>query len=462
MRASTALSLGLCAAGSFFFGACGARTISDDYRSPDAAVAGDVGGDGALPPVDVPQGPCGAGLAFCGGRCVDPRSDNNHCGACGIFCGRGTRCELGRCAGGCPDGRALCGSECVDIATDIRHCGSCGRQCLAGVPCALGACQTVCSPGQTRCGETCTDLLSDGSNCGACFRRCPENTRCAMGGCEMLPPLVGGELRVDGLGVMRCASLEHASLSGDDRGGIAALARGVAYSGDSFTAGFGENLVGPVVRMATLDTIFSDLARGDLYALGQGGAPLRRVTEGTPWEIDSLVRLNGSVVPNTGVDFGEPLTTVRLGTPVRLSSTAMQPVGIYAGVGRVVLTDDRQLYDIDLATGAVRSQPFTSILPRQRCETWATWGVAEFFEGTLHLVYVESPRRVARYNTRTGAITTVATFQNLSDMCSITVAPWRQRWYFHHEGTSQFTQPGTSADESIGFCEASIRVAAPR
>src|SRR4029078_13352370 len=39
---------------------------------------------------------------------------------------------------------------------------------------------------------------------------------------------------------------------------------------------------------------------------------------------------------------------------------------------------------------------------------------------------------------------------SLSDMCSFTVAPSLSRWYFHHEGTSQFR----SGDETIGFANA--------
>jgi hypothetical protein len=38
----------------------------------------------------------------------------------------------------------------------------------------------------------------------------------------------------------------------------------------------------------------------------------------------------------------------------------------------------------------------------------------------------------------------------LSDMCSFTVAPMQNRWYFHHEGSS--FAGGTS--ETLGYCPA--------
>ena len=46
----------------------------------------------------------------------------------------------------------------------------------------------------------------------------------------------------------------------------------------------------------------------------------------------------------------------------------------------------------------------------------------------------------------------MATFTSLSDMCSFTVSPSTNRWYWHHEGNSQFG----GSDESIGYCTAAF------
>jgi len=43
---------------------------------------------------------------------------------------------------------------------------------------------------------------------------------------------------------------------------------------------------------------------------------------------------------------------------------------------------------------------------------------------------------------------------NLSDVCSFTASPQRSRWYWHHEGGSQFR----SGDESLGFCDATFEI----
>ena len=47
------------------------------------------------------------------------------------------------------------------------------------------------------------------------------------------------------------------------------------------------------------------------------------------------------------------------------------------------------------------------------------------------------------------ARTVVATFSNLSDMCSFTFSPQRNRWYFHNEGASEIAPAGV---ETTGWC----------
>lgn len=43
--------------------------------------------------------PCGAPLLVCEARCIDPRSDRDHCGRCGVRCrDRTDACVEGRCA----------------------------------------------------------------------------------------------------------------------------------------------------------------------------------------------------------------------------------------------------------------------------------------------------------------------------------------------------------------------------
>ena len=85
------------------------------------------------------------------------------------------------------------------------------------------------------------------------------------------------------------------------------------------------------------------------------------------------------------------------------------------------------------------------------CENWAIWGTAEFFGGSLYVDYVQSATTIVRTRIPDGATTTLGTFTNLSDMCSFTISPTRNRWYFHHEYTSQFI---ATSNETVGYCPA--------
>ena len=87
--------------------------------------------------------------------------------------------------------------------------------------------------------------------------------------------------------------------------------------------------------------------------------------------------------------------------------------------------------------------------PHQACETWAYWGITEFFGGRDTMIAVDRSD-IVRYEVPSGAVLNRWPFADLSDMCSITFSPHTNRWYFHHEGPSQFTAGFPS--EVLGYC----------
>lgn len=78
-----------------------------------AAGSGGSGGSAGNPPNACDR--CGPGQECCDGRCVDTRSDPDHCGSCTNRCERGKRT-------GC------CASACVDLTANAT-CGSCDNHC---------------------------------------------------------------------------------------------------------------------------------------------------------------------------------------------------------------------------------------------------------------------------------------------------------------------------------------------
>lgn len=241
----------------------------------------------------------------------------------------------------------------------------------------------------------------------------------------------GEVFRVDAFLADNSRIVAHGALSGDDRGGIAVSRSRVFYAGDSGTATYNLDLGdGRTVDRAELPV--SDLQTETMYALGNG---TNLFPGGT---VTSLIEL--------GTDTGQPTGTIlALSTPIPFAGG-----GIFAGYGRIVLHNGSDVYNIQLPSGDVIHLGAIAMPPHATCEHYAFWGVAEFFDGAVHLAYVRDSQTIARTRAPDGLTSVVSTFSSLSDMCSITVAPGLERWYFHHEGTSQFG----GVDESLGYAGA--------
>jgi hypothetical protein len=386
------------------------------------------------------QGSCGTGQTNCGGVCTNTAFDPANCGGCGVACGMGFACVMGACrplegtdAGPCNAPSLMCGTSCVDPRSDNLNCGMCGRACAADRTCVMGMCVAPCAAGQMRCGTTCTNVTTDRNNCGACGNVCGTGLSCVGGACVAEPTF-----RITSLGTTGCSTIEHASITGDDHGGIAVSSSHVFYNGDTSTGRFSAaDLTGGAAVGVIHDGITNDLATGTVYVLLTAG--------GTEPSGSGTVTQLGVIDGMTGM-----LTATRI--PLSSSITVTSSTGIFGGYGRMLIHNGSQWFHIRLPSGQVTPLRMAGTPTHSFCETWAYWGIAEYFGGEYYAVYVENSSRIVRYRVSDGMISTVGTFSNLSDMCSISFSPMRNRWYWHHEGTSQFSTG--FPDESIGFCPA--------
>lgn len=124
--------------------------------------------------------PCAGKEILCGGICIDPKTNNAFCGIsndCNGFevCGNGTQCVDGKCvdANTCASDEVLCGGMCIDPKTNNTFCGideQCGnyQTCATGEECVDGRCKATkeCAPGQILCGGVCIDPKTNNSFCG--------------------------------------------------------------------------------------------------------------------------------------------------------------------------------------------------------------------------------------------------------------------------------------------------------
>jgi len=119
--------------------------------------------------------------------CVDPATDPNNCGACGVVCQSGV-CGAGVC-GSCDEGEIACSGVCVATCCDNNNCGACGVVCTGGLTCFEGQCDCPsglcgCAEGQLDCGGVCIDSCCDNANCGGCGIVCSDGLTCFEGNCD--------------------------------------------------------------------------------------------------------------------------------------------------------------------------------------------------------------------------------------------------------------------------------------
>jgi hypothetical protein len=259
-----------------------------------------------------------------------------------------------------------------------------------------------------------------------------------------LPPTA--DFQISSLLTSNSRVVDHDAVTGDDRGGIAASFSEVFYSGDSSTARFAlETLSGGTPLGIIFDALVSDLQSGEVYSLANGSLPL------TPsgGAVTTLLQHDG----DTGLFNGSVIT---LSSPIPLAANSGD-VGIFAGYGRVVLHNGSRVYSITLPSGQVSDLGAMVTPTHAYTENWAYWGVAENWVGQTYLVYVRDSQTIVRTSVPGNNTTILNSFTNLSDMACFTVSPLHARWYFHHEGSSQFG----GSSETLGYADAVLNIQAP-
>lgn len=124
--------------------------------------------------------------------CVNTSGDVNNCGDCGNTCDStaANACVNGQCACGtnaaCTGGKTCCSNSCKDLLNDPYNCGTCGRACGIGLACVNGQCMCgseACDASESCCGNYCADLNNDSTNCGECGTNCGTGNGCSQGDC---------------------------------------------------------------------------------------------------------------------------------------------------------------------------------------------------------------------------------------------------------------------------------------
>lgn len=255
---------------------------------------------------------------------------------------------------------------------------------------------------------------------------------------------VGLDFQILTLETSGSAVVDHNSITGDDHGGIAVSTDRVFVTGDSATSRHAlTDLSGGASIGRLSDGLCGDVGTGTAYVLAHNGVEISG--GGT---VSQLIALN----PQTGALTGN---IIPLSMSIVMSGSYS---GVFSGNGRVVLYNGARMFDVLVPSGVVSDLGPMTRPNWQGSETWASWGVAEFFAGELWVAYRSSAgQSIVRTRVTDGVTQTIATFTNLGDMASWTVSPITGRWYFHHEYSSQFG----GSSETVGYANATFALGPP-
>lgn len=170
------------------------HTVAEPTAPPDAV-------DATAAPDTYVASICDDLKTLCGTQCFDLQNDPAHCGQCATTCAAEQVCNKGKCAASCPKGLVGCDGTCIDPKTNNLHCGAtdgcngpaAGQQCPFGTMCVNGTCRgqdagasdAKAADGSSDGGDSCASrVLVDPNNCGQCGNVCPPSTpTCAAGTC---------------------------------------------------------------------------------------------------------------------------------------------------------------------------------------------------------------------------------------------------------------------------------------
>jgi hypothetical protein len=244
-----------------------------------------------------------------------------------------------------------------------------------------------------------------------------------------------------GLNVTDFAAVDHDAQSGDDRGGIAVNKDYLYVVGDDNTARMRANDLSELTSLPLRDGIFSDLSTGKLYDFYNTTEDANIYDWGLPFTVEALMEMDD--------DLNYTGNMLTLSQPIDINYYYYN--GMFAGSGFLIFYeyDASEWYHISLIDGTVTNIGTNQLPDLYGSENWADWGFATI-NGTDTMVYYRdgSADDIVGMNVNTGAITLVYSFNDISDMSSITYSPWHSRLYFHHEYESEFI---SSSYETAGY-----------
>lgn len=242
--------------------------------------------------------------------------------------------------------------------------------------------------------------------------------------------------------------IDHNSVTGDDRGGIAITDSTVYIVGDNNTGRYDLDLLTPGVSLPVRDGLFSDLKERKLWSLYNTNTAAMPSSWPSNFVVNAIIALDADLMPTSEiVPFSEPVT---------MGNYNLDNNGIFAGYGKLGLYSgtNGDFYVVDIQSGNVEfiNQVYLELY---WSENWSDWGVLGF-DGTDYFAYYRdySFNQIVSFNLTDETKVPVSNFSNVSDLSTFIIHPTNNRLYFHYEGSGQFG----GSSETLGYVDANFTI----
>jgi hypothetical protein len=234
-------------------------------------------------------------------------------------------------------------------------------------------------------------------------------------------------------------TIDHNSLTGDDRGNIVVTQNYVYFFGDANIARYNaSNLTGGTV-LPLRDGLFATYGgTGTLYAFGNSSAPFGNGvgTATHVWRVDSALNtIAGSAV---ALSASVTLTGTLASGPdfVLVGASTIVKVNPVTGAVTTLTTTGTAL-----APNSAEIGPATGYATLENGNHYITYRASSLYNSGIARFHVEGNTNTVVFNPGVNSGSTV-----YSDLAAIAYSPWNNRVYFHHEG-------GRAATASTPFAE---------
>jgi len=242
--------------------------------------------------------------------------------------------------------------------------------------------------------------------------------------------------------------IDHNSVTGDDRGGIAITDSTVYIVGDNYTGRYDLELLESGVSLPVRDGLFSDLKERKIWSLYNTDTDEMPYNWPYNFVVNAIIALDADLIPTAEIiTFSEPIT---------MGDYNMANNGIFAGHGKLGLYSGTSgdFYVVDIQSGDVElvNQVYLDLY---WSENWADWGVLGF-DGTDYFAYYRDNDiyQIVSYNLTDDTKVAISNFSDVSDLSSFIIHPDNNRMYFHHEYSAQFG----GSSETLGYVDADFTI----